>query len=63
MKHNDIAIISLKSLYTVGIQTRVFWSQGGCDVHCATPPLEQVDIFINFFDILAVADFDVDMGT
>jgi hypothetical protein len=31
-------MISLKTLYPSGIQTRVFWSRGGCGVRCATPP-------------------------
>jgi hypothetical protein len=43
-------MISLKTLCPGGIRTRVFWSWGGCEVHCSKPTLISFLIFqINFF--------------
>jgi hypothetical protein len=36
--NNSNATLSLKTLHPGGIWTRVFYSRGRCDVHCASPP-------------------------
>jgi hypothetical protein len=38
IKHNSIAMLSLKTLFPGRIRTRVFCSRGRFDVDCATPP-------------------------
>jgi hypothetical protein len=61
IKHNGIPIISLKTLYTGGIRTRVFWSWRGCDVHCATPPGPKTLFFIERVWIMYLFNaYDID---
>jgi hypothetical protein len=45
--HDSLAMFSPKPLiFPDGIRTRAFYSWGGCDVHCATPPPGRVNNII-----------------
>jgi hypothetical protein len=40
--HNSTAMVSLKPYALVGFEPGSSCSWGGCDVHCATPPVRKM---------------------